>query len=324
MQCSCVRRLARHTSNTPNTADQFPSRNHNTIVRSLLRALLREASYLPDRNARSWIPQHITRRFKDNSLDKDARHAPLLESRWEAQLTQCRKTLLQLRTANIGDKNAIERVLHHTYARTGRRRRDLMAPLMKTQLPFSQTPLDEPTLSPLVLALLQSQMKHHPPEAARKNPKTMSGLKPDTGAKTIWMKPKREKALRKQVGVSRGALLDMLQVPLPDSEFAFLRQVSMDRTQVEAVPRPRARISGEYVADEFFLRRDSEGGLETKFRARHISRRFMQRRYALAFSQCPSVEYDKEREAWNVTWGSQILREAAVRRSTSAGMESLD
>jgi len=93
-------------------------------ARHLLRALLRESTYLPDPHARTYICSVILARFKDYTLDSKSR--VVLENRRQSRFRQARKALSSLRRANAGDNEALPKVLHITYGRIWKRRRELL------------------------------------------------------------------------------------------------------------------------------------------------------------------------------------------------------
>jgi hypothetical protein len=118
--------------------------NINDESRRLLRALLRECSYLPDSQARVRIKHHIISRFerrKRNNTKIFERRDLLQPNEADAlppaanQLIQNGlkkgyKTLRQLQAANNGQIAQLDKVLRLAYGRTGSYRRDLLAPLL--------------------------------------------------------------------------------------------------------------------------------------------------------------------------------------------------
>jgi hypothetical protein len=136
----------------------------------LLRALLREASYLPDSPARSYFRRYIVGRFKAYQPRQNAtentdtravalyqrglfkrRHASIIDERTQAMQRRARKGLNYLRRANLGEAPCLEKVLLVTYGRMGRRRYALLDHLMKPDPPVGAPgpSLDLPGPSPL-------------------------------------------------------------------------------------------------------------------------------------------------------------------------------
>lgn len=103
----------------------------------LLRALLREASYLPDLTARNYFRRHIVARFKAYHPSPSNTHAPST-SRRSAVVSQrasqlhakAQKALNYLRRANIGESPCLQKVLHFAYGRLGRRKHALLNTLL--------------------------------------------------------------------------------------------------------------------------------------------------------------------------------------------------
>ena len=116
----------------------------------LLRALLREASYLPDATARQYFARHIVNRFRayqpqanaTTSLRADAidrrrngafrrRPAAIIQRRTAPLLRKAHKALNYLRRANQGEMACLQKVLYFAYGRLGRRRYALLEALLR-------------------------------------------------------------------------------------------------------------------------------------------------------------------------------------------------
>jgi len=130
----------------------------------LLRALLREASYLPDAVARSYFRRYIVNRFKAyhprghaattfavralehsryGSLKR--RKASIIHERTGPLLKKAQKGLNFLRRANCGELPCLTKVLCFAYGRLGRRRYVLLADLLRPESMRDE----EPRLTPL-------------------------------------------------------------------------------------------------------------------------------------------------------------------------------
>jgi hypothetical protein len=102
-------------------------------TRSLLRAILRECTYLPDPNARLYAKRYALERFKTYAVKVwQHRDEPEFGTRLAAQFRDATKNLARLRKANEGDRKALLKILHQTYGRVGKRRHSLMQPLKLT------------------------------------------------------------------------------------------------------------------------------------------------------------------------------------------------
>jgi hypothetical protein len=116
----------------------------------LLRALLREASYLPDAAARDYFRRYVVARFKAyqpthnatasfdvRAVDKyrhrsfKRRHIAIINDRTAQQHRKAQKGLNFLRRANQGEEPCLEKVLWFTYGRLGRRKYALLDDLLK-------------------------------------------------------------------------------------------------------------------------------------------------------------------------------------------------
>lgn len=144
-------------------------------TRHLLRALLRESTYLPDSAARRYVRQHVLSRFKANhekgnakelvEATAAARQRPLCHvdaTRAQRSLSQGRKALGMLQRANRGELKPLTNVLLHTYGRAGKRRYELMKPLFEPDVPANTDAvlaLRAAVASPDV-ALVDSRLSH--------------------------------------------------------------------------------------------------------------------------------------------------------------------
>ena len=126
----------------------------------LLRALLREASYLPDPTARGYFRRYIVARFKAyqprhsataslavHAVDRyrhssfRRRHQAVIDARAGQQQRKAQKGLNLLRRANQGEASCIEKVLWFTYGRLGRRKYALLGDLLKPDAALSHPAL---------------------------------------------------------------------------------------------------------------------------------------------------------------------------------------
>ena len=127
----------------------------------LLRALLREASYLPDATARTFFRRYIVNRFRayqpedlaSPSLHAKAvekyrhgfgkrRHQSVIDDRTRLMQRKAKKGLNYLRLATAGDFHCLLKVLYFTYGRIGKRKYALLDRLLQ---PDDPTRLQEPS-----------------------------------------------------------------------------------------------------------------------------------------------------------------------------------
>lgn len=131
----------------------------------LLRALLREATYLPDAVARSYFRRYIVNRFKAYQPKEKAtatfdvgalqrcrdgsfkgKKAAIIRERTRPLLKKGQKGLNFLRRANLGEQPCLTKVLCFAYGRLGRRKYALLNKLLR---PEASTCGDEPQPTPL-------------------------------------------------------------------------------------------------------------------------------------------------------------------------------
>lgn len=220
--------------------------------RYLLRALLREASYLPDATARVFVHRRIIARYRDYpeyKLLNQERSNNLLESG--------RKHLRQLQRANNGELRALSRIFDHVYGRAGKRRYELMKPLLKkihsdaegAESPARKDSMDvhghplplphalegpfitkKDTLQfrisnsfPLLSALARSQTKQ---SATLHEARSLKSNVFDMPLRNLWL---REQPRKRQANAAKkwyADLLDKLQPPLPEVEWLQLRSLA--------------------------------------------------------------------------------------------------
>jgi hypothetical protein len=116
----------------------------------LLRALLREASYLPDAHARTYFRRYIVNRFRayqpkqnaNNTIDARAvekyrhrsfrrRHEAIINERTREMQRRGQRGLNYLRRAVLGEVPCLYKVLMFTYGRMGRRKYFLLDDLLR-------------------------------------------------------------------------------------------------------------------------------------------------------------------------------------------------
>jgi hypothetical protein len=104
---------------------------HRISSRHVLRGILRECTYFPDQFAASWIRQHALMRFRAYEA-KSKKHVSDKEhtKRLETIRRKSRQGLYQMRRANEGDRKMLLKALSMAYGRIGKRRRELLSPLL--------------------------------------------------------------------------------------------------------------------------------------------------------------------------------------------------
>lgn len=257
-------------------------------AKHLLRALLRECTYLPDATARAYFPRYILTRFRkhspktwrgNNATERQAtasQDAALSEKRVVALLRTARKGLSLLRRANAGEAGPLLNVLLHAYGRTGRRRRVLLAPLLrphedagqppdsaesrKARLPLQQylhtdklfasyfdMPQDKGDHDqyeiskryPLLRALAASQAQAPLPALTKPKLRKAKLLVPK---KNIWQRPMPRKRTRNMIARWFADLMHKLLPPLPQTEWKHLVDLVSGAAKWDGVPKKRPGV----------------------------------------------------------------------------------
>ena len=269
----------------------------------LARALLRECTYLPDPVARTYFQSHIRSRFREYWPRKagDFREYKIPSaSRQKTLLRQARKGLNLLSRANAGYSSALEKVLAHTYGRTGKRRHELMR--------FVRAP-DNPETHEDVIKLAAASADGVPQRTfltnrmkalvkAQKNQRAsvlsrlpIRKLTPEIPATNIWGRPTPKRRVRNIEKRWFAKLLDRALPPLPLQEWQHLRDLAHGKV---AFARPATRRGDS-------LRALPEDGSRHPHR---LSARYMRRLWAKVFVQCPVMSWDDVKSRWNVEWGN--------------------
>ncbi|CAD0092049.1 unnamed protein product [Aureobasidium vineae] len=297
-------------------------------ARHLLRAILREATYLSDHQARIYIATHAVARFRDYT----PAHKPddVLKARRREQLDHARKGLSELRRANQGELKPLLKVLHLTYARIGKRRHEILRDFQyKPPADADPKPDTLPKLSPQHIALLDSQKLASPPNIVRPLLRSWSLKIPETNS---WEKPLPKKRIAKIVRDWYADVLERTVVPLPVAEWERLRDLALGQIKFQGPP-PRRRMpaSGPSFPSALELalglvQLNSPdiviNNVTKSFHARKITPRSMRRCWATVFAQCPVMSWNAKSEKWSIEWGCNVLNQARIANATDeAGLD---
>ncbi|EMF14904.1 uncharacterized protein SEPMUDRAFT_28678, partial [Sphaerulina musiva SO2202] len=284
------------------------------------RSLLREASYLPDPNARLFIRAKVLGQTRKNAFRiRQHRDNPTSVAEWtKLALQQANKALNQLRRANEGERSRLLRVLLMTYGRIGSRRYELLKPLYQTDRKVDGASTensssgggsldggdDLPALTPEIYALAKSQKQANPPTHTRKNPRHLEPIIPATNNRMLPMPKKRIKNMHRKWYAD---FLNRLLPPLPTKEWQQLRDWSQGHNLPDLViPRRNAseRLHfGKYSALEAtVLQGRIDNAVYGNREAHEITPRYMQRLWATVFSISPYMVYNDETKEWRVLW----------------------
>ena len=188
----------------------------------LLRAILREATYLPDLTARKFHTKYAILSFRrhQNGPDTEREGASSLPSKYRTyQMKRARKYLCLLQRANEGYSGPLENVLRMTYARKGRRKRQIVQDLMRTYpAQITSLPVTSPGASwqpsAQFLYLLRRQKKVQP--YWTKNKIQPMPVIPEQNK---WNKPFPETRARNMLKKWYASQAAMLQAPLAEAEW---------------------------------------------------------------------------------------------------------
>ncbi|PSN70852.1 hypothetical protein BS50DRAFT_268950 [Corynespora cassiicola Philippines] len=233
----------------------------------LLRALLREASYLPDAAARDYARTRVLQRFRvyqpahlSTTLTK--RHPlSVINARTRHAQKQAVKGLTLLRQASQGELQCLDKVMLLTYGRLGPRKHRLLERLLvpDKDLAGEQSPLQKAYHSDMAClayfdapkkisetehrlaiwdrysrlkAALTSQVKHS--VSLSRNVKRPYLTMP---IKNTWERPMPIKRARNTVRRWYAEVMGKLQPPLPNEEWDRLHALSTGKQRLSLVSR---------------------------------------------------------------------------------------
>ena len=222
----------------------------------LLRALLRQCTYLPDPEARRYIHFHVISRFRDYCPRQrpGAKPRPLkistADKRIRTLLSDGKRHLRVLVRANEGHPDELHKVLATTYGRRGKRKHDLLQSLKAKDNPddaeavakLSKLPDDqnkEPQLTETMIALIRSQ-KSQKDMGFDKAP--IKNLKPMIAKENAWGRPMPSNRVKNQKKLWYAKTLDAILPPLPEHEWHRLGDLATGRIKWEG-PVPRRKQS---------------------------------------------------------------------------------
>ncbi|MCJ1360955.1 hypothetical protein MMC16_000050 [Acarospora aff. strigata] len=321
----------------------------------LLRALLRECTYLPDPAARAHVHRHVLSRYRaycprPGQHSQPASKALAAGSPSTVSQTHLLRTarhgLAILQRANSGHLDALVRILSLTYGRTGKRRHQLLRPLLAPDIPADHNAVASlsaslPSVTSLELttrlqALVKSQYRKKRLETLRPQIKHMAPKIPETN---IWRRPMPVKRARNLKKRWIRMILENTLPPLPEEEWERLKLLANGNAQWRGTVRRRAGISknAEEVANQLLhgaslVERLEEEISSSRKRARRnphrISKRLMQRLWGRIFTQCPVMRWSASKKSWYVEWGfierGNGVRQPAIDTSDEVIFKGVD
>ncbi|KAF7515356.1 hypothetical protein PCG10_003372 [Penicillium crustosum] len=282
--------------------------------RHLFRATLRECTYLPDPIARNYMKDHIISRYRAVS-SRSPQAGP-------KAVHAARNALSVLRRANEGYSRPLEKVLYMSYGRTGRRRHELLANILKPEIPNDSLALKELLSKPadftdgweppaIVRSLASSQMQNTVVAAARIRP-LIKQLEPQIPKKDSWGKEvaqSRKKNIRKQW---YNNTLSSLLPPLPEKDLQTLEGLISGAVPWEPVKRrgsklqtPQTKSGGELF--QLLARGPEKGTTFAEYangRPHTITVRLMRRQWKRLSALVPRQHWNPISQKWRFLWDS--------------------
>ena len=238
-----------------------------SVHRSLLRALLRETTYLPDATSRVYLKDHILVKYRAYLCDSLAHGPPSKcdNDRLRDANRKARKAFTQLKKANEGHLDYLEKVLLMTYGRIGERRFKLLAPVLRHRAITAEAPSAEPSsgaksynhaklqarfphvqaktlaaipqMTPAFEALLKSQIETRPAGAPKSTPKSM---KIDIAELNVWLLPMPERRIINKAKQWYNDMVKRVLPPLPADEWHRLRRLAqgLETPEYGSIRRP--------------------------------------------------------------------------------------
>lgn len=288
--------------------------------RHLLRASLRECSYLPDPIARGYMHDYILQRYR--RFAPKGKKPENLDIRRQSRLRRAAKhTLSVLQRANEGYLKPLERVLQLSYGRIGKRRHELLEPLLTPEVPkdkdavtdmIKQPPMFDEGWQPpkIVTEILKSQLQNGLVVRTTVRP-LVKNLQPKIPEENAWGRPLarcRRRNIRKRW---YHAALDSILPPLPEDEVKILEGLLSGTHPWEPVKRRKA-LSGPSSAQGFLDAKflavgPPKGHTFEKYvngRPHKITRRLMQGLWEQISILVPRMKWDESKNKWLFEWGS--------------------
>lgn len=303
----------------------------------LLRALLRECTYLPDATSRHVIAKHVLSRFRDYPAPRPGHADPVLTRERRAKIiVDARRGLSLLIRANDGILKPLLRTLLFTYGRIGKPRRELVVDLIRSDRPTDEKGIISlrrrgqslkdltqwPPMPGRLTALMESQASQKPRSLTRP---TLRSTSPKIPELNIWLRPlpkKRERNMRYRF---YSTSLHRILPPLAEAEWLRLRDLVLGKTAWSGSKprrkRPILKGTEETLLTKEFL--SSQLGQRKKIkrdsRPHNITPRAMRRLWGQVFAQCPVMRWDSGEGKWQIEWGKASY---AVERFKERRIES--
>ncbi|KAI9741800.1 MAG: hypothetical protein M1834_000186 [Cirrosporium novae-zelandiae] len=315
----------------------------------LLRALLRECTYLPDPASRLYFRDWIMLRYRTycprgssiTSQEYLLGKTPQDRGHRRIQLLRRgRETLSLLRRTNIGSKKPSQKVLELTYGRCGKRRHELMETLFEPDIPQDAQAVealaasldemkDKYKLGPKVRALLISQRQHK--SKLKGYVKSMPSLEPEIPETNSWGRPMPQRRVKNIKKRWNADVRDKIIPPLPEEEWNRLRDLAYGTIEVPVPPPRRPSPEQQSNPEEAslltleFLSHSlvNNPSLKSKLKQRPhaITLRSMRRAWQEVFVLCPVLRWNRTYQRWEVEWGASKKDSASRPVASDAELE---
>lgn len=239
--------------------------------RHLLRALLRQSSYLPDATARNYFHGYIIDRYRSyHPRPPRPSNSPVLTpDRRRSLHKEARKGLLFLKRANDGHPTHLFRVLAMAYGRTGKKRHELLKSVVSSSsFEHGSSPMDEKALAQLSEQIKKTHSnlneEKHLSTHQRSASRNVSMLGPRLQALVVAQRDKRSNAVTSKIATEPSIpktnkwgrsmpqcrvanmksrwyvdVLTKVMPPLPESDWNMLRDLALGRVPWEGTLRRR-------------------------------------------------------------------------------------
>ncbi|WEW57019.1 hypothetical protein PRK78_002478 [Emydomyces testavorans] len=279
--------------------------SRSTPWRHLYRSLLRECTYLPDPIATDYMRHYIRSGFRESvSTARIKGLKPIEEFHLHRRF---RKLLSLLHRANDGYLKPLERVLLLSYGRIGKRRRELMRPLLSSEkgIPTFNDDWKPPST---LLALVKDQSRQGT-VTALKIRRHIKVFEPPIPKENIWGRPT---PFKRRVNIRRdwyGSLMESVLPMLPEQEWGILQDLATGRapwTPPDRRKAPKVPEQDTLLTPEFLVLGPTKGptfAAYLKGRPHHITRKLMENLWKTVCTLTPKMTWDKTRNKWNIQWG---------------------
>ncbi|KAF7503626.1 hypothetical protein GJ744_003448 [Endocarpon pusillum] len=309
----------------------------------LYRALLRECTYLPDSQARTYLRDHVIHSYRKHLPRYQQKRKEIPLRRRVALLHRGRKGLSVLRRANEGYLKPLQNVLCLAYGRKGRRRRKLMDELMQEDIPHDHEAVHAPSdpqkysrdwLPPsTVMALLRSQSMNTEHLDRTVTGPTKLTPKPAVPEQNTWGRQMPEKRVKNLMRKWYAKQLDRLLPPLPEREFERLQELSHGKIGTDDGPVPRRRkvvapsAETPSVVNEMLLlggpQKSHTFAAYLHGRPHRLTPRLLQRMWLNILHHVPMMTRNASKDRWEVKWTVKGRARPQVSEVASDHLEAL-